>query len=178
MEQMAAAAQLQLNTRFHQKMILNLGLRASSVPLVHPLLVQTTDGEARAWLQQAKQLSSDAASLISFHKPMMDWDIVRPVLRLLLWLLPAHIPARSLPEPAQQDMTATGEGSLSQACAGSTDNERQALALSFVQSVATVSVSKTSILTPTLNLNSGHDSTKCAALLHIISTAFHPLPPT
>jgi hypothetical protein len=104
--------------------------------------LQNTLAGANKLLEQSKHLSADAATLgmsINNIKALPEdtiWVLLRPVLRLCLWLLPEHVHA-SAPQAVQQGGSPTAEGS-----SGGTISVdwRPKFAVLFVTSVATVSV--------------------------------------
>jgi hypothetical protein len=72
--------------------------------------LQASQGEAQRRLEQARQLSAGCVSLLEALSGMSAWPlesawlVLRPVLRLLLWLLPEHAPCR------QQQPSSKAEG--------------------------------------------------------------------
>jgi hypothetical protein len=105
----------------------------------------------------AKQLSADAAktmSLLTGSRRIPDgeiWPLLRPVLRLLLWILPQHVPSVGFPttahlQPAGPTTATQGGADFKQdkhrRKAGSpfAADCRQQLAQSYVKEVATVGI--------------------------------------
>jgi hypothetical protein len=117
-------------------------------------LLQATPQEAAARKEQAKQLAGDVASLLESYcvchfEDESGWELLRPLLRLLLWLLPEHLP---LSEPAAQTLATEQQneaaaqsgrhtgGRHSQPKPAAVDcGWRDVLGRSFVLEVATVS---------------------------------------
>jgi hypothetical protein len=108
-------------------------------------LPQATRAGALVHQEQARQLSADASTLLQSLGNTQDitagsaWPLLRPLLRLLLWLLPEHVPlpltdaAMSQSQPSE-----TGQSRHSTAAPTAVGQWRQEVASSYVQAVVTV----------------------------------------
>jgi hypothetical protein len=118
----------------------NPAARLTVSTIIKLLYLQSTLAGANKLLEQSKQLSADAGTLalslrnVNALPDETIWVLLRPVLRLCLWLLPEHIHA-SAPQAVQQ-AASFAEGSSRDT---TSVDWRQDFALSFVRSVATVS---------------------------------------
>jgi hypothetical protein len=116
-------------------------------------LSQETLAQAKRWQEQAKQLAGDCAtvleSLCTFDSISADkaWLVLRPVLRVLLWLVPEHVPLHTslLEDPAaaarlssQRSTKAEKRGGQAKAGTVAPADWKASFPTSFVQDVATV----------------------------------------
>jgi hypothetical protein len=114
------------------------------------IYLQATLSEANMLRQEAKQLSAGAATILELLRhwdslpPDMSWLLVRPIVRLLLWLLPEHLPSVSEPgraaelRPPAMSATATDQCKLSHGAA-SGGSWKHSFGAAFTADVATVS---------------------------------------
>jgi hypothetical protein len=109
-------------------------------PLLDVSAPQTSRSAAQAKQEEAKQMSANAAAMLVTinRRASADtvWQLTRPLLRLLLWLIPAHIPLRGVHPPALMQQPA--ELSLAGATPGA--SWQAELGPAYVADVATVSV--------------------------------------
>jgi hypothetical protein len=118
--------------------------------------LQGTHVEAKKSIEKAKQLSTDAASILSILKNSTslseetEWLMSRPLLRLLLWLVPEHILLPESPPgaasaahvlPAEHGTIAANGGKQKEARARPDEDWKQGAAISFAHDVTTVSMS-------------------------------------
>jgi hypothetical protein len=112
------------------------------------MLSQISFQAAQKKQEEAKHLVADAAALLETlcsTKPSLEATecVLRPVLRLLLWLIPEHIP---MPVPTQAASQPESAALQQRAGSGRQDKSERAeaawkeeLEVAFVQDVATVS---------------------------------------
>jgi hypothetical protein len=102
------------------------------------MVLQDSFQAAQASQALARQLSADAVSTLDHlcsgreGKVVSEdagWLLSRPLLRLLLWLLPVHVPAETPAQPPEPE-----------SAAGLSTDWKQGFAASYVRDVATVSL--------------------------------------
>jgi hypothetical protein len=91
-------------------------------------------------------MAADAAVVLSTLCKLTDypqhdiWELLRPVLRVLLWLIPEHVPLIKEAQAARDVTAIISEDSPSTSDAGAAAEDwRHAYALTFAAGVATVS---------------------------------------
>jgi hypothetical protein len=95
--------------------------------------------------EQSKQLSTDAATILELFREWADlpadtsWVLLRPVLRLLLWLLPEHLQVVTEADRAPELSVAASSGfAKGKQCLDG--RWKNSFVSSFAADVATVSV--------------------------------------
>jgi hypothetical protein len=116
-------------------------------------VVQTSLSDAKKLREDCKQLSQDVARFLSMLKSeaipnAAMWPFLRPVLRLLLWLLPEHVPLGAAQSMSSQALPAEHTSSESQTVGTSQAGHksgtsadvdwRQGFGQDFVKDIATV----------------------------------------
>jgi hypothetical protein len=113
---------------------------------------QGSASEAKKSIEKAKQLSADAGSFLIALTRFEDmdeeiqWPLLRPVMRLLLWLIPEHLPVpvtvKALTvQPPGQGTAAGGRGRQNTSLLKQPDGGwREEATTTFAREVATVSL--------------------------------------
>jgi hypothetical protein len=131
----------------------NLEDTNSACAFVH---LQGSAAEANASIEKAKQLSMDITSVLySFTNTQavfadIRWHLLRPVMRLLLWLVPEHLPTpvtvSASTVTVQPPVRGTAADEQSTAPTQCDEGWREEAAITFAREVATVSLLQLQVL--------------------------------
>jgi hypothetical protein len=117
-----------------------------------PVCLQESEAQATRLLDQCRQWFGNIAGTVEIlgrrhlrHLPAdTSWLMLRPVLRLLLWLVPEHAPepskapAAARPQSDSSGSAIQGRGKHNKASTSTSEDWRCSLSLAYIKDIATV----------------------------------------